>query len=96
MKKATESFDFDKTCTLAHLEVPEDQKEAMKKSIDDVLGYVETLNKLPINHLAPSSHAAENELYLREDKPVKHHGLLMDENAPDWQEGAFWVPQLKA
>ena len=96
MNKAADSFDFEKTCQLAHLNVAENEKEAMKRSIEDVLGYMETLNNLPIDNLEPSSHASEQETFMREDEPVNHSDLLIEENAPDWQEGAFWVPQLKA
>lgn len=95
MNNPVQEFDFEKTCRLAHLDVANDDKQAMENSINDVLGYMKTLNNLPIDHLEPSSHAAENNSYLREDEPIKHSELLMEENAPDWQESAFWVPQLK-
>ena len=96
MTDSKDAFDFERTCQLAHLDVPQSEKAAMKQSIQDVLGYMETLNKLDIDHLEPSSHAAEQETLLREDIIVKHDDLKMEENAPDWQDEAFWVPQLKA
>ena len=92
----SETFDFEKTCRLAHLDVPEGEKDAMKHSIEDVLGYMDTLNQLDINDLEPSSHASESGSYLREDTARQATDLLMEQTAPDWQEGAFWVPTIKA
>eukprot|EP01047_Picozoa_sp_COSAG01_P023605 COSAG01_NODE_1433_length_10317_cov_590.337366_8_plen_98_part_00 len=93
---AASDFDLDKTCRLAHLEIDDNETTAFKAQIEAILHDVSTLNKLDLDHLEPSSHASDAPSSLRKDEPIINNDLKPEQNAPDWQDHAFWVPKIKA
>ena len=91
-----ELSELERVIRLAHLEVDEDRKAAYLKQIQTTLDYMEQLNRLDLSQVQPSAHAHVQETVLREDVVVAQEGLLLDVNAPLWEDGAFEVPRILA
>ena len=91
-----ELSELERVIRLAHLEIDEDRKIAYLAQIQKKLDYMEQLNKLDLSSVKPSAHAHVQETVLREDVVVPQGDLLLEMNAPVWEEGAFRVPRILA
>ena len=79
---------------LAKLELSEEEKEAAKKDMEQMLDYIDTLNELDTTGIEPMSHVFPVQNVFRED--VVTNGDERDKillNAPEQKDGTFKVPK---
>lgn len=86
--------DLEKAIRLSFLEVNESKKDQYLEQLNNVLGYMDQLNQIDLTDVAPTAHSNENTTLLRDDIVVKQDSLLLEKNAPVWENGAFSVPKI--
>jgi aspartyl-tRNA(Asn)/glutamyl-tRNA(Gln) amidotransferase subunit C len=87
--------DVEHIATLARLEFTDEEKEKFTKQFNEILSYIEQLNKLDTSNVEPLSHVIELSNVFRKDE-VKP-GLTTDEalqNAPAKTDKFFKVPKV--
>lgn len=88
--------DVEKIAKLAKLRFTEEEKEKLQGEMNEVLGYIDTINQIPgLEEVKPLENINETENVFREDKAVKC--LTKEEalkNAPDKTENFFRVPKV--
>lgn len=80
---------------LARLSLMPDEIEVFTRQLNDILAYVEKLQELDTEGVAPLAHVIPVFNVFRED--AVREGLARDvalENAPAREEGAFVVPRV--
>jgi len=80
---------------LARLDLAEDVLDTMAQQLDGILGYMETLNRVDTEGIAPTAHAVSLDTPLREDQRRPHlerEAALA--NAPQRDEESFLVPKV--
>ena len=92
MKITTEMVDY--VSELSRLSLPEEEKAEMAEKLEQIIDYVEILNRLDTEGVEPMSHTFPVKNVLREDEVVAfgRHAELMS-NAPAHDESAFLVPK---
>ncbi len=88
-------MDIEKVARLARLELSEDEKATFGNQLEQILTYMEQLNRLDTSGVEPTSHAIPIYNVFREDE-VKP-SLPQEEVlaiAPDEQDGHFKVPRI--
>jgi aspartyl-tRNA(Asn)/glutamyl-tRNA(Gln) amidotransferase subunit C len=78
---------------LTRLELSEPEIERMSSELSKVLGYIEKIDELDLEGVAPTSHVVDVSNALRPDEPrpsLPREVVL--EAAPDVAEGGFRVP----
>ncbi len=92
MKITTEMVDY--VSELSRLSLPEEEKTEMAEKLEQIIDYVEILNRLDTEGVEPMSHTFPVKNVLREDEVVDfgRHAELMS-NAPAHDESAFLVPK---
>ncbi|MEW5767993.1 MAG: Asp-tRNA(Asn)/Glu-tRNA(Gln) amidotransferase subunit GatC [bacterium] len=80
---------------LARLELTEEEIEKFSHQLTDILGYVEKINELNTEAVAPTAHAMPLKNVLRQDevKPSLPTEAVLA-NAPDAGEEYFKVPKV--
>ncbi len=75
---------------LARIEITDEEAERYGKQLDDVLEYVELLQKLKIDHIEPTAHATprHNVTRLDQTEPSMHRKQMLA-NAPATAENKF-------
>ncbi len=86
--------DLDKTVQLAHITIKEEKKEAYLQQMQDILDQVSTLDELNLDDVEPTSTVIDQDQYQREDVAVSPTELLLETNAPKWENHAFHVPKI--
>ena len=79
---------------LAKLEVAEEEMAAVKKDLNDILGYMERMNELDTEGVEPLTHVFPIQNVFREDEVTNgedRERLLA--NAPVKRDGCFVVPR---
>lgn len=87
--------DVEHIAKLARLEFSEEEKQKFTHQLNDILAYVEQLNKLDTSRVEPLSHVIELSNVFRDD--VVKPGLTTEEalkNAPAKSEKFFKVPKV--
>jgi aspartyl-tRNA(Asn)/glutamyl-tRNA(Gln) amidotransferase subunit C len=88
-------MDIEKVARLARLELSEDEKVTFANQLEQILTYMEQLNRLDTTGVEPTSHAIPICNVFREDevKPsfAQEEVLAI---APDEGEGHFKVPRI--
>jgi aspartyl-tRNA(Asn)/glutamyl-tRNA(Gln) amidotransferase subunit C len=87
--------DVEHIAKLAKLEFSEEEKEIFTHQLNDILAYMEQLNKLDTEKVEPLSHVIELSNVFRKDEVKK--GLKTEEalkNAPSKDEKFFKVPKV--
>ncbi|MGD2186408.1 MAG: Asp-tRNA(Asn)/Glu-tRNA(Gln) amidotransferase subunit GatC [Desulfobacterales bacterium] len=80
---------------LARLDLDEKSIDTFAGQIDEILGYIEKLNKVDTKDIKPTSHAIFLSNAFREDKERKHLDRdLALANAPESEDGSFVVPKV--
>ena len=86
---------IDKLGNLARLEFNSEEKEDIKKDLQQMIGFIEKLNELDTTGVEPLLHMSENINVLREDEVS---GTISREeafrNAPLHDEQFFKVPKV--
>lgn len=80
---------------LARIKLSEKEAEALSKQLNDILKYIDKLNKLDTKTTEPMSHALNILNIFRDDK-IKESLNVKDvlKNAPDSKDGFFQVPKV--
>ncbi|MFC1807912.1 Asp-tRNA(Asn)/Glu-tRNA(Gln) amidotransferase subunit GatC [Candidatus Omnitrophota bacterium] len=80
---------------LARLNLKPEEEELFAKQLNDILSYIENLNKVNTDSVDPMSHAVSMGNVFRQDK-VKDSLNTKDalNNAPDKKDGFFRVPKV--
>ena len=86
--------DLEKTAQLAHLVLGSDHKQQVLSQLNDILTQVDTLNQLDLETVEPMTTVINQDQFVREDEAVKPDNLLLEQNAPHWQNHAFCVPKI--
>ena len=79
---------------LAHLHVGEESKLDYMAKLEGVLGMAEKLTQFDIDHLEPTLTLCDGPTPLREDVVIPQENLLLEENAPEWEDNCFKVPKI--
>jgi aspartyl-tRNA(Asn)/glutamyl-tRNA(Gln) amidotransferase subunit C len=88
-------MNIEKVARLARLELSEDEMETFGNQLEQILTYMEQLNRLDTAGVEPTSHAIPIYNIFREDE-VKS-SLAQEEVlaiAPDEEDGHFKVPKI--
>lgn len=88
-------MDIEKVARLARLELSEDEKVTFANQLEQILTYMEQLNRLDTTGVEPTSHAIPIYNVFREDevKPSFAQEEVLA-TAPDEGEGHFKVPRI--
>ena len=82
---------------LAKLELNDEEKEAAKKDMSEMLDYVNKLNELDVSGVEPMSHSFPITNVMREDKVTNgDDSENMLKNAPEKTENGYVVPKTFA
>ena len=80
---------------LARLELSAADKERMRRELDGILSYIDTLRALQTDGVEPTSHAVPLTNVMREDEPAPSLPQAdMLANAPDPSGEFFRVPRI--
>lgn len=80
---------------LARLALTDQELDAIREDMDEMLGYVEQLNRLDTTDIIPTAHAVPMENAFREDDV--RPGFTREQalgNAPDPDPAGFRVPRV--
>lgn len=80
---------------LARIKIPEDNLDDFTQQLDKILNYIEKLNQLDTQNVAPTSHVLGLKNVFRKDEPKP--SLANEEvlrNAPEKENGHFKVPRI--
>ena len=86
--------DVRKVARLSRIAVPEDRLEKLAGELSGIMGWIEQLNEVDIEGVAPMTSVVASTLPMRED--VVTDGNIQDQvlaNAPKTEEGFFVVPK---
>jgi aspartyl-tRNA(Asn)/glutamyl-tRNA(Gln) amidotransferase subunit C len=80
---------------LARLNLKDEEVERLAKDMNRILEYIELLNEVDTENIAPLEHVTELTTPFREDKAEKplNHDLAL-KNAPDADSDYFRVPKV--
>lgn len=93
MKLSTSDVEY--VAKLARLEVTEAEKEKFTAQLNDILLYIDKLNELDTQGVAPMTHAIAVTNAFREDKIAESLGTQKAlANAPDARGEFFRVPKV--
>ncbi len=87
--------DVEHIAELARLEFGEQEKQRLTHELNDILKYIEQLNKLDTSNVEPLSHVIELNNVFRED--VVRPSISTDDalkNAPAKKDSFFKVPKV--
>ena len=88
-------MDIEKVAKLARLELPEQEKKVLGNQLEQILAYMEQLNRLDTKGIEPTSHAIPISNVFREDEArpsyPKEEVLGI---SPEEEEGHFRVPRI--
>lgn len=92
MKITTELVDY--ISILSRLRLPQEEKEQMTGELEQIIAYMDTLNRLDTKDVEPMSHVFPVKNVLREDAvvPSFDRAELLN-NAPGADDEAFLVPK---
>jgi aspartyl-tRNA(Asn)/glutamyl-tRNA(Gln) amidotransferase subunit C len=86
--------DLEHVLKLAHLDIPESEKEEFLPQLQRTFSFMQAMDALPLDGVEPSAYANNQAQFLREDIPENQADLYMEKNAPSWEQGCFSVPQI--
>ena len=80
---------------LANIEIPEAQRAPMAEELSRILTWIEQLNEVDIDGVAPMTRVVDVTLPMRDDT-VTDGGIADDitANAPESERGFFLVPKV--
>ncbi len=92
MKITTELVDY--VSVLSRLKLPEEEKVKMAGELEQIIGYMDILNRLDTSDIEPMSHTFPVKNVLREDVVEDFGGrAALLSNAPAHDDAAFLVPK---
>jgi aspartyl-tRNA(Asn)/glutamyl-tRNA(Gln) amidotransferase subunit C len=87
--------DVEHVARLARLELAPEDKERMRRELDNILAYIDKLSALDVSNVEPTAHAVPLTNVMRDDELIP--SLPRDEmlaNAPDRTGDFFRVPRI--
>lgn len=94
MAKIIDDATMENVCILAKLSLNEEEKRKAKLDMQKMLDYVEKLDELDTEGIAPLSHIFEEKNIFREDVVTNGDNKeAMLANAPKAKEGQYQVPK---
>ena len=95
MQKRT-PMDIDRFIELASFEVTGEERERLRRELEEFLDYARILNEAPCADLVPSAHAVEKDPLLRDDVAEGWENMKdLLECGPEIRETAYLVPPQK-
>lgn len=87
--------DIDKLEKLSMINIDIDKKEDMKKSLEEIIGFMDNLSSIDTDDIKESMYFHSKETPLRDDE-VKKSSIFNDvlTNAPHSEENMFIVPKI--
>ena len=87
--------DLERLIKACLIDLSEEEKRVYLEQLNDMLGYVDSLNKLDTDSVEPLVHVLPQHNVFREDKlqPSLDRSLVLA-NAPEEHEGTFVVPRI--
>ena len=85
---------LDHVVTLAHLEIDAAEKTAYLDQLGRIVDHMNDLNEISLDGVKPSTGPLEQPTYLREDEVKDYGDLLLEKNAPKWEDSGFVVPKI--
>ncbi|MEX2601050.1 MAG: Asp-tRNA(Asn)/Glu-tRNA(Gln) amidotransferase subunit GatC [Balneolaceae bacterium] len=92
---AVTNDDVQYVANLARLQLSDEETERLKKDMNRILDYMETLNELDTSGIEPLEHVTDMSVSFRKDEaldPLSHEEAL--KNAPDADSDYFRVPRV--
>lgn len=87
--------DVEHVAKLARLDLTEEEKEMYAKQLSEIVAYVDQLNEVDTEQVAPTSHVLELVNVMREDESRPSPSIeQVLKNAPDEEDGHFRVPAV--
>lgn len=89
-------MDVRKTAHLARLELTDEEAERYGEQVEQILHYIDQLNRIDVSDIEATAHAAPVFDVFREDEAT-HDGLTAEEalqNAPATALGQFKMPKV--
>lgn len=86
--------DMTKLARLSRLALSDAELSARQKDLEQILGYVQTLQNVDISEVQPMTHAIPMELYLRPDEPQPEIGRRGLMSSAGYEDGLIKVPKI--
>ncbi len=87
--------DVEHVAMLARLEFSEEELEEFTRQLNDILAYMDKLNRLDTADVEPTAHVLPVKNVTREDVSRKYFdNETALKNAPDREDGMFKVPKI--
>tara|TARA_B100001123_G_C14764547_1_gene810124 strand:+ start:365 stop:652 length:288 start_codon:yes stop_codon:yes gene_type:complete len=84
-----------KVANLARIKIQEADEETLKSELNNILGWIEELQKVNTNDVEPMLSVFNESMYMRDDKSEsKYSNESILENAPEKKSGFFVVPKV--
>jgi aspartyl-tRNA(Asn)/glutamyl-tRNA(Gln) amidotransferase subunit C len=87
---------IDKLAKLSSLDIPQENKEALSKELDEIIGFVENLNQIDVSSVDATFTTIDGGQQLREDVACKDEEMTeaIMKNAPKSEDNYFIVPAI--
>lgn len=85
-----------KLAHLSRLELTEKGQKKMSEDLGDILDWVEKLNEVDTDHVAPLGNVNEAPMHFRSDEPHNYFSEAQEalKNAPEHDQDHFIVPKV--
>lgn len=96
-KRCSMSFsleDIKSLARLAHLSLTSEEIRLMQKDLNEVVGYIESLEKVNIDGVEPMTHAVPVDLPLRKDEVQVSIGRIGLMGSAGYEDGLVKVPKI--
>ena len=91
----TDGIDIDHLCTLAKLDLPEEELTAARSDLANIMLMVDAMQDVNTDGVAPLSHPIEFPARLRDDRVTEQvDPAAFQHNAPDTEDQLFLVPRV--
>lgn len=79
---------------LARLSLTDAEMHSLQKNLNEIVGYVESLQKVDVTNVQPMTHAVPMELAFREDEIVPGVGRDGLQGSAGYEDGLVKVPKI--
>ncbi len=88
-------FQIEKVAELARLNLKSEEKAKLSSDLQNILGYIQALSKIPTDSILPTSHVLDMENVYRKDeiKPSDVRDQVL-KHAPRSENSFFKVPKV--
>ncbi len=82
------------TAALARLSLGDEEAQKLTEMVDQMLSYFSKMREIDVDHLAPTTHAFQDENVVRPDEPGKGSPDELLDRAPERDERFFTIPNV--